>query len=180
MSKNLKFSFLICFIISAIVIAWRTLASFFGGVGLNYVAILVGIAVLLFIILFDKYTFNRTRDLFTMCCIFAILETVIFFPCEFGACTDPDVAVVFFNFQNVFTLLGLLFFVYLVFRLITEIKNIRITFVEVLLGNEKPVKVKKEKKSKELSNGSLEEKPVNTAGEDTADETQPDEESSEE
>lgn len=162
MSKNLKFSYLISFIISALVIAWHTLANFFGGVGLNYVVILVGIALFLFIILFDKYAFNRTRDLFTICCVFAILESIVYFPCEFGACIDPEVAVVFFNFQNVFALLGIIFFAYLTFRFVTEVKNIRITFVEMLLGNEKPAKVKKEKKSKELSNGSLEEKPLNT------------------
>lgn len=179
MSKNLKFSFLICFIISAITIAWHTLSEFFYGTGLSYVAILVGVALFLFIILLDKYAFNRTRDLFTMCCVLAILESFVFFPCEFGACSDPDVAIVFFNLQNVFTVIGLLFFVYVVFRLITEAKNIRISFVETLLGNEKVVKVKKEKKSKELSNGSLEEKPVNTESEETA-ETQQNEESSEE
>lgn len=162
MSKNLKFSFLISFIISTIVIAWHTLANFFGGVGLNYVSVLVGVALFLFIILFDKYTFNRTRDLFVICCVFAILETIVYFPYEFGGCADPDIAAVFFNFQNVYALLGLIFLGYIILRLITEIKNIRLSFVEWLLGNEKPAKVKKEKKSKELSNGSLEEKPLNT------------------
>ena len=159
MSKNLKVSFLLSFIISVITIAWHTLNKFFNGVGLNYVAILVCIAVMLFIILFDKHTYARIKDLFFVCCVFAFLETIVYFPCEFGGCQDASVATVFFNFQNVYAVLGLLFLAYIAFRFITESKNIRIGFVEAILGNEKPNKEKKEKKSKELSNGSLEEKP---------------------
>lgn len=159
MSKNLKISFLLSFILSVVVIAWHTLANFFEGVGLNYVAILVVIAVLLFIILFDKHTYARVKDLFFICCVFAFLETIVYFPCEFGGCQNLSVATVFFNFQNVYAVLGLLFLGYIAFRFITESKNIRISFVEVILGNEKLSKDKKEKKSKELSNGSLEEKP---------------------
>ncbi len=171
MSKNLKISFLLCFILSVVVIAWHTLANFFAGVGLNYVAILVVIASLLFIVLFDKHTYSRVKDLFFICCVFAFLETIVYFPCEFGGCQDASVATVFFNFQNVYAVLGLLFLAYLAFRFITESKNIRISFVEILLGNEKPNKEKKEKKSKELSNGSLEEKPNAEEKSENKDET---------
>jgi hypothetical protein len=48
--------------------------------------------------------------------------------------------------------------IYIAFRFITESKNVKIGFVETILGNKQS---KKEKKSKELSNGSLEEKPNN-------------------
>lgn len=159
MSKNLKISFLLSFILSVVVIAWHTLANFFGGVGLNYIAVLVVVAMLLSIVLFDKHTYGRIKDIFFVCCVFAFLETIVYFPCEFGGCQDSSVATVFFNFQNVYAFLGLLFLAYIAFRFITESKNIRIGFVEVMLGNEKPKKEKKEKKSKEFSNGSLEEKP---------------------
>ncbi len=159
MSKNLKISFLLSFILSVVVIAWHTLSNFFGGVGLNYIAILVVVAMLLSIILFDKHTYGRIKDIFFICCVFAFLETIVYFPCEFGGCQDSSVATVFFNFQNVYAFLGLLFLGYIAFRFITESKNVRIGFVEVILGNEKPKKDKKEKKSKEFSNGSLEEKP---------------------
>ena len=162
MTKNLKISFLLSFILSVVVIAWHTLTNFFGGVGLNYVATLVVVGLLLSIILFDKHTFSRFKDIFFICCVFAFLETIVYFPYEFGGCQNIDVATVFFNFQNVFTFLGILFLVYLGFRFVTESKNIRIRFVEILLGNEKTFKNKKEKKSKEFSNGSLEEKPVNS------------------
>lgn len=162
MSKNLKFCFLLSFILSVIVIAWHTLSNFFGGVGLNFVAVLVCVALMLFIVLFDSYAFSRTKDLFVVSCAFAFLEAIVYFPCEFGACKDSSVATVFFNFQNVYAVLGIIFLAYIAVRFITESKNIRLTFVEVLLGNEKVSKSKKEKKSKELSNGSLEEKPINT------------------
>jgi len=162
MSKNLKISFLLSFILSVVVIAWHTLTNFFGGVGLNYVATLVVVGLLLSIILFDKHTFSRFKDIFFICCVFAFLETIVYFPYEFGGCQNYEVAAVFFNFQNVFAFLGILFLGYIGFRFVTESKNVRISFVEVLLGNEKISKSKKEKKSKEFSNGSLEEKPINT------------------
>jgi len=160
MTKNLKICFLLSFILSVVVIAWHTLTNFFGGVGINYVAVLVAIAVMLSIILFDKHTFSRFGDIFFICCLFAIFETIVYFPYEFGGCFNPRVACVFFNMQNVFTFFGILFLAYLAFRFIIESKNIRVTFVEVLLRNEKLPKNKKEKKSKEFSNGSLEEKPI--------------------
>ena len=160
MSKNLKVSFLLSFILSVVVISWHTLTNFFGGVGLNYVAVIVVVALLLSIVLFDKHAFSRVADIFFICCVFAILETIVYFPYEFGACSNADVASVFFNFQNVYAFLGILFLAYIAFRFVIESKNVRIGFVEFLLGNEKTIKTKKEKKSKELSNGSLEEKPV--------------------
>lgn len=167
MTKNLKISFLLSFILSVVVIAWHTLTNFFGGVGLNYIATIVVVGLLLSIILFDKHTYSRFKDIFFICCVFAFLETIVYFPYEFGGCQNYEVATVFFNFQNVYSFLGILFLAYLGFRFVTESKNIRIRFVEILLGNEKTFKNKKEKKSKEFSNGSLEEKPVNsTSSED--------------
>ena len=88
--------------------------------------------------MFDKHTFARFKDIFFVCCVFALLETVVYFPYEFGACTNSEVATVFFNFQNVYAFLGILFLAYIAFRFITESKNVRIIFVEYLLGNEKP------------------------------------------
>ena len=47
MNKNLKISYILFFVFSAIVIAFRTLASFFGGVGLNFVAMIALVMVVL-------------------------------------------------------------------------------------------------------------------------------------
>ena len=55
-------------------------------------------------------------------------------------------------------MLAILFFAYTTFRFICEIKEVRIGFIEFILGN-KP-NSKKVKKSKEIFNGSLEDKPI--------------------
>jgi len=129
MTKNLKISFLLSFILSVVVIAWHTLTNFFGGVGINFVAILVVVATLLNFVLFDKHTFARFKDIFFICCVFAFLETIVYFPYEFGGCYNPDIASVFFNFQNVYAFLGIFFLAYIAFRFITESKNIRISWI---------------------------------------------------
>ena len=159
MYKNLKYSFLLTFILTVVVIAWRTLTNFFHGVGFNYVALLVVVALLLSIFIFDKETRSRMKDLFIVSCVFAGLETIVYFPFEFGACANYNVAVVFNNFQNVYSFLAILFLAYLAFRFITETQNVRIRFVEILLGNEKRSSEKKVKKAKYNDHSGLEEKP---------------------
>lgn len=160
MNKNLKLSYLLTFILTIVVVAWHTLSNFFGGTGINYIAMLVVVAILISMMIADKQLFNRTKDFFIASCVLTGLETIVYLPNEFGACKNPNVASVFFNFQNVFTFLGLLLLVWLLFRFLTEYKNIRVHFVEVLLGNEKRTKKEKKfKQPKELTNGSLEQKP---------------------
>lgn len=156
MTKNLKLSFILFFIFSAILIAWNTLSSFFSGVAINYVGIVGILFVNLLLILTDKSLFSRIKDLFFTACAFCVLEILVYFAFEFG-CADLDVLKGFQVYQNVLTLLGMLFFAYIAFRFITEFKNIRVRFVEIMLGNEK--KTVKHKKAKELANGCLEEKP---------------------
>ena len=163
MSKNLKMSYIFAFVLTLTVIAWKSLYRFFDGVGINYMIVLVMIALMLCIILGDNETYSRFKDIFVFSCVFAIFETVVYFPYEFGACKNARVETVFFNFQNVFTFLGFLFIAYIAFRLIAEAKNIKFHFIEVMLGSEeryaKAPKEQKVKKAKELSNGCLEEKP---------------------
>ena len=64
MTKNLKLSFILFFIFSAILIAWNTLASFFCGVAINYVGIVGILFVNLLLVMTDKTLFNRIKDLF--------------------------------------------------------------------------------------------------------------------
>jgi len=47
MSKNLKLSYILLFVFSAILIAFRTLTSFFGGVAINFVALMGLVFVIL-------------------------------------------------------------------------------------------------------------------------------------
>jgi len=156
MTKNLKLSFLLVTLASAIMMAWRTLYSFFGGVGINFVAMLVIVVVLTLVMLTDKFVLNRTKDLFIVTCALTCLELLVYFAFEFVV-KDYSHLEGFLVYQNILSIIGIFFFAYISFRFITEFKGVKIGFIEFMLGNEKPVK--KHKKDKELANGTLEEKP---------------------
>ena len=156
MNKNLKLSFILFAIASAVIVAWRTLHSFFGGVGLNFVALLVVVSILIGIILNDKYVFNRTKELFIILSVLTGLELLVYFAFEFAVKSSTHFAG-FLVFQNILSVLGILFLAYTMFRFITEHKEVKIGFVEFILGNGKVNK--QQKKAKELTNGTLEDKP---------------------
>lgn len=156
MNKNLKISFILMLVFTSIVIAWWTLIAFFGGVGLNFVALIAIISALLILMLNDSFVKSRTKDMFIIACVFAVLELIFFVTIEFGY-DILNVIRGFKIYQTIISVLGILFFIYIIFRLITEIKGIKVGFVEIMLGNNK--RTKKIKTAKELSNGSLEEKP---------------------
>lgn len=158
MNKNLKLSFILFTIASAVIIAWRTLANFFNGVGLNFVTLLIVVAVSLSLILTNKYVYNRIKDLFFTLCGLAILETIMYFAVEFSF-NLKNTCVGLIVYQSIISSLGILYFCYTIFRFITEIKEVKIGFIEFILGNGKPTK--QQKKAKELTNGTLEEKPNN-------------------
>ena len=155
MNKNLKLSFILFIVASTIVVAWRTLSKFFGGVGLNFVALLIIVAILISLIISDKYVFNRTKELFIATCALSSLELIVYFAFEFSVTESSCVG--FLIYQNVLSIWGLLLLVYTMFRFITEYKEIKIGFVEFILGNSKVAK--QQKKAKELTNGTLEDKP---------------------
>lgn len=159
MTKNLKLAFILFSVFFGIIMAWNTLTNFFSGVGLNYVAILVVLALILMLTLTDKFVASRTKELFISVIVFAVLEFLIYFIFEFQI-GSFKVWEVFQNFQKVFSFFALLVFAYIAFRVICEVKGIKFGFIETMLGNEK--KGTKQKKAKELSNGSLEDKPNHT------------------
>lgn len=156
MSKNLKISYILLFVFSAVLIAWNTLMSFFGGVAINFVALVGLVFAILLLSMNDKPMFSRIKDLFFIACGFCVLELIVYFAFEFGIKTYDDIKG-FLIYQNVISVIGMLFFVYLSFRFVTEMKGKRIKFIEIMLGNEK--RAPKVKKAKEITNGSLEEKP---------------------
>ena len=159
MSKNLKLTYILFFAFSAVILAWRTLLNFFNGVAINFVGIIGLLFVVLFLIFQDKNLFKRIKDLFFIACGFCVLELIVYFVFEFG-CDNINVIKGFLIYQNVITAIGLLFFAYIAFRFICEYNNKKIKFIEIMLGNEKSAS-KKGKKAKELTNGSLEDKPNN-------------------
>lgn len=159
MTKNIKLSFILIAVYSAIIIAWRTLNSFFTGLGLNIVALFTIITILLTISLTDKHTFSRIKDMFIITIVFAVLELIVYFGIEF-VIDDFSHVGGFLVYQNILSVFGLLFFAYIAFRFITEVKNIKISFIEFILGNHSSHK--KPKKAIELTNGTLEDKPNRT------------------
>ena len=146
------------FIFSAILIAWQTLSSFFHGVALNFIALLTLVFAVLLMIFTDKELLPRIRDLFISACVFCVLEIIIYFACEFGY---GEHLLGFIVYQNILSFLGILFLAYVCFRFTAEYLGKQFKFVEFILGNVKHQPKKKEKKAKELSNGSLEDKPKN-------------------
>lgn len=167
MSKNLKLSYVLVFATIAISLAWNTLLNFFNGVGVSFVAYLGIVLALLIVVLTDKSTRKRMMDLFVVAAVFLALESIIYFVLEFRATNlqmlsleleygQPNVLKGMIIYQNVIACLALLFLGYTIFRLVCEINGKKVAFVEALLG-EKPAK--KERQSKELSNGSLDDKP---------------------
>lgn len=156
MSKNLKLSYILLLIFSAIVVSFRTLLNFFGGVGISFVAMLSIFAVLLFFLLTDEFVKSRIKDMFGAVCFFVLFEFMVYIVFEFGV-SNVRVLNAFLILQNVLTALGLIFLCYVFMRMFTDLKGIKLSFIEIMLGNEK--RNKTPKKAKELTNGSLEEKP---------------------
>ena len=158
MTKKLNLSFILLFCVATVVVAWKTLQTFFGGVGLNFVGLVALIIALTVIILTDKHSFNRIKEMYFIGCGLAALELIVYFAFEFIVKSYNHVAG-FMVYQNILSFIGLLYVAYIAFRFITEYKDIKIGFVEFILGNKKITK--QPKKAKELTNGTLEEKPNN-------------------
>ncbi len=154
MSKNLKLSYILFFVFSAIIIAWHTLSNFFSGVGLNFIALIAIVFVNLLLVFSSKELLQRIKDLLIIACVFCVLELVIYFACEFGY---GETLKGFTVYQNIISFLALIFFGYTSFRFSADLTGKKIAFVETILGNQK--RTVKEKKAKELTNGCLEEKP---------------------
>ena len=154
MTKNLKLSYIFMFAFSTILIAWQTLSNFFGGVAINFIALLGLVFATLLISFTDKDLMKRVRDLFFIACGFCVLELIVYFACEFGYGESLKGFIVY---QNIISFLGILFLAYIYFRFTCEFLNKKFKFIEIILGNIKPTP--KPKKAKELTNGSLEDKP---------------------
>lgn len=156
MSKNLKTTYVLFFAFTAIVLAWNTLTNFFGGVAINFIALIGLVFAVLLIMIKDKSVWGRVKELFITTCVFCILELIMYFALEFGWC-DFDAIEGFLVYQSVISILGMVFFIYLAIRFAFEINNKKVGFIEFILGNKQSTP--KVKKAKEITNGSLEEKP---------------------
>ena len=156
MTKKLLTSFIIYLIFAGIIIMLRTTAAYFNGVGVGFVALLGLLAASIVLTNIDKHVANRTKDLLIVSSIFTIWEFLVYFIVEYGVGTFNTITV-FLGIQNVLSFIAIFFFAYIVLRLIADAKNAKLGLIEALLGNGE----KKQKKSREFENGSLEEKPIN-------------------
>ena len=96
--------------------------------------------------------------MFVVSAVFTFLELILFLVVEIFNTELSAGTIKGFNvYQSVLSFLGLIYFAYIVFRFICEVKGKKFNFIEIILGNVK--REKKVKKAKELTNGSLMEKP---------------------
>ena len=153
MSKNLKLNFILSIVFVSIILAWNTLMHFFWGAGVNFVALFLIMCAMTFIVIGDKFVRSRWMDVFCLLGLLFVLEIPVYFGVEFS----EIVAHGWFTYQNVISIITFFVTIYMIFRLFLEIKNIRFKFIEVILGNEKFSRYPK--RAKELSNGTLEDKP---------------------
>ena len=154
MIRNLKLTYILLAVFTSITMAFKTLTNFFGGVGLNFVAMLAIAFVIMLLALKDSHVAKNCWDMYILSGILLILEFVMYFACEYG---NGLFIKGFWIYQNVIAFLGFLVLAYICFRFTLEFLNKKLRFIEIMLGNEK--RVKKEKKAKEITNGSLLEKP---------------------
>ena len=154
MTKDLKIAYILSIVFAGIVMAWTTFANFLGGMGVNFVALILILSFMLMLMLTDASVKSRIIDIFIVACVFTLLEFVMFIAFTCGLYIEG-----FYGFQAFLSIIGCVFLCYIMFRFTMDILGKKVHCIEVLLGNEKRNKVKKEKKAKELTNGSLEEKP---------------------
>lgn len=158
MQNYLKRPFILFLAFAALLVGWQTVANnaIFNGVGVPFVGIILIVAVLTYKLVTNKEVRHRILDLFALACAFVVLELPVYFVQQFGL-GNAGTCHGFNVYQNVLSVLGLIYLIYVVFRAIYEAKGLNCSFIEIVLGNKKPVK--KVKQAKEFTNGSLEAKP---------------------
>lgn len=158
MDKKLKLSFISLMVLSCVMVAWLTLLAFFKGSAIGMVAMLLVMAFLTYNMVTDSYVRSRIKDLFILAIILTALELIVFMVVEYGWFNTAKVVLVFMRIQTILSIVGIVFFAYVVFRMVYENKSLRLGTVEKMLGNSVQ-SAKRVKQSKEFTNGSLEEKP---------------------
>ena len=163
MSKNLKTTYILFFTFTAIILAWNTLTNFFSGVAINYIAMVGLMFSILLIMLKDNAVWKRVKDLYIAACVFCTMELIVYFAFELGWCSLNAIQG-FLVYQSIITIIGIIYCAYLSIRFAFELTNKKIGFIEAMLGNK--TSTPKAKRTKEVSNGCLEEKPNNKPAEE--------------
>ena len=156
MDKKFRLVSVLSLVLCGLAIAWNTLAKFLGGVGLNYVAVLAIFGIVFVLVIEDKDLYYKTKDLFYVDLGVTSFETLIFIMQEyFGGL--KKVFSIFAIVQKIFSIFAILYFAYIVLRILFKMQGKLGNVFYCLFHREHN---KQPKKAKELSNGSLSEKPV--------------------
>lgn len=158
MEKKFRLVCILSLVLAGIAIAWNTLTNYFRGVGINYVAVLAVFSIV-FIMAIENYTLRKqTKDLFIVNLVIVGIETIIFAMQEYFG-RFGKVMYIFYVIQCLLSVFAILYFVYIILKMLfTSQGRLGGVFHCLFHSN----KEKKPKKAKELSNGSLEDKPQNS------------------
>ncbi len=155
MEKNLKLTFILSMCLLGISLAFRSFCLFYG-VGVAFVLMLGLFSVISYVFFKDKSIRKRVLDIYIITAAFLVLEFVLFFIGEVLVDVVLDKGVLVY--QSVVTVLALFAFVYVVVRWVLERNGKKLDFGEAAFNTKKEKRVKP-KTNKELSNGSLQDKP---------------------
>ena len=155
MDKNFRLVCILSMILSGIVIAWNTLINFFFGVGINFVAVISIFAIIYVLVIESKPLFEETKGIFIVDLVIVCIEVVVFIMEEYFG-RFGKIFYIFTVVQKILSAFAILYFVFVLLKMLFVAKEKVGGVFHNLFKANKPAK---ERKAKELSNGSLEEKP---------------------
>lgn len=157
MEKKFRLICILSLVLAGIAIAWNTLINYFAGVGINFVAVLA-IFSIIFMITIDNYTVRKeTKDLFIVNLVIVGIETLVFAMEEYFG-RFGNIMYIFYVIQCFLSVFAILYFAYIILKMLFASQGRLGGVFHCLFGS----KTKKPKKAKELTNGSLEDKPQNS------------------
>ncbi len=149
--KSLKLSYILFLSFAASVLAFKSVSAFFGGVGLAFVLSLVLFSAALVVFFKNADVKKSALDQVIVSAVLLAMEFIVYFAGEIvlgGLSRGMSI------YQSVISCLGVLFFAYVLVRAILQLNGKNFAFTSK--------KEKRVKAAKELTNGSLEDKPKKT------------------
>jgi len=164
MTKSITLSFIFSLIIYGIGIAINSIATYFSGFGIPFIAVLVMAVLFTTYGIMQADSRKRLWDLLILNMVSVLFGLILF--CVFEWALTPTIRLYdFVNvFTNVYSVFSLIFFIYTIIRLMFELNNKTFFLTELILGNYKPNRdsnIKKENRQpKEVRLGDVEQKPI--------------------
>ena len=162
--KKISLSLIFCAIIFAIGVAIKSICTYLSGFGLLFVAVLSLFMLVLYFAISSVEVRKRVIDVLILSAISTALISIQF--CVYEWALELTESLYDFTrvFCNVISVFSLLFLVYALIRIMTELSGKKLKVVEIILGERKVKstnKVSRENRQpKEVMNGDLEQKPI--------------------